>query len=542
MAYPLQESLRHAVQEYPNAVPVVVAAVSATMLYISWKAVQRAIINRFTALGDLENLGKPRSGRRLKGTTVIAGGSISGLLAARVASTHYEKVIVIESEQIVEDKPRTYVMQSLQLHTFLAFMIKALVKLYPDFTDQVRAGRGRVGYFIFPFWLGKYLRLDPETYDDVTCFVTRQSMENLIRRLTRERCANVEIWYKASVTGFETDNTRHIVSTQVRKGDGAVVNLDTALLLECSGPAVASRKWLSKNGFTPPVKKAYQPGVVYASAIFDMKKAWTINIDVIPTVGYLWGVRPAAGAARESGYVTRIEDNQILICAATWGGDEGLPRNVPELPDYFDRLPGWPEHRQLIRLLCETFSDTPLLIARPSPCHQIQWSSAVMPPNFAPIGDAVQKLNAQYGQGCCQSAMCVTTLDACVRREKGTAVSNDFSARYIKLLMGRITYLWDSSRLTDYGWSLTEPAPGESLKDGAFERYVQVRVIEAMSLDPKVTRHVYDGSAQACNHHLLEILNPRLLYWIIRLSLFGYPERGVPKYRLKPGASVKKQA
>jgi len=89
--------------------------------------------------------------------------------------------------------------------------------------------------------------------------------------------------------------------------------------------------------------------------------------------------------------------------------------------------------------------------------------------------------------------------------------------------------------LTDYGWDSTVVAPGETLKDGAFDRYLQERVIEAMTFDPKVTRHVYSGSAQVLNHHLLEVLNPRLLYWMIRLSIFGMPpDSKTPAYRTAP--------
>jgi hypothetical protein len=68
---------------------------SLVLLFVVWKIVRYQILSTFTAVPDLRYLRKSRSAPKLKGTCFIAGGSISGLLAASVASKHYEKVIMV---------------------------------------------------------------------------------------------------------------------------------------------------------------------------------------------------------------------------------------------------------------------------------------------------------------------------------------------------------------------------------------------------------------------------------------------------------------
>ncbi|KIJ23543.1 hypothetical protein M422DRAFT_127460, partial [Sphaerobolus stellatus SS14] len=72
-------------------------------LYLVYRAlawfIRRALVRRLTVLEDLPLLRKTRDlPQRIKGTAVICGGSISGLLTARICSDHFEKVLIVEPE------------------------------------------------------------------------------------------------------------------------------------------------------------------------------------------------------------------------------------------------------------------------------------------------------------------------------------------------------------------------------------------------------------------------------------------------------------
>jgi hypothetical protein len=85
-------------------------------------------------------------------------------------------------------------------------------------------------------------------------------METVLRKLVTERCQNVEIIYKASVTGVELTGNR-ISHAVVRQGENTK-KIECELFLDCTGPALGSVKWLPKVGYTTPKKITYDPGVV----------------------------------------------------------------------------------------------------------------------------------------------------------------------------------------------------------------------------------------------------------------------------------------
>ena len=60
---------------------------------------------RCTVLDELQNLGKPRKdGEKIRGTVVIAGGSLAGLWTSRVCAEHFERVLVIEPDLHIHTK------------------------------------------------------------------------------------------------------------------------------------------------------------------------------------------------------------------------------------------------------------------------------------------------------------------------------------------------------------------------------------------------------------------------------------------------------
>jgi hypothetical protein len=75
----------------------------------------------------------------------------AGLITARIFSTHFEKVIVVESETLSSpDQPRKNVQQYNQIHTILQYTHGVLSRLFPRLDEFVLAANGRCGPFSFP--------------------------------------------------------------------------------------------------------------------------------------------------------------------------------------------------------------------------------------------------------------------------------------------------------------------------------------------------------------------------------------------------------
>ena len=69
---------------------------------------------------------------------IVIGGSMAGLMAARVLADYFENVTILERDHI-EDHPSVHksIPQGNQLHALLAGGCQALSRLYPQFTETL---------------------------------------------------------------------------------------------------------------------------------------------------------------------------------------------------------------------------------------------------------------------------------------------------------------------------------------------------------------------------------------------------------------------
>ena len=76
--------------------------------------------------------------RTLAQRAAVVGGSIAGLLAARVLSEYFDEVVVLDSDEI-EDGPVVHksVPQGHHLHALLQGGLRVLSSFYPSFTDDL---------------------------------------------------------------------------------------------------------------------------------------------------------------------------------------------------------------------------------------------------------------------------------------------------------------------------------------------------------------------------------------------------------------------
>lgn len=77
-------------------------------------------------------------GKSLGENTVVIGGSIAGLMTARVLADHFEQVIVLERDHVAEE-PAAHksIPPGNHLHALLLSGQQVLSKLYPGFTDRL---------------------------------------------------------------------------------------------------------------------------------------------------------------------------------------------------------------------------------------------------------------------------------------------------------------------------------------------------------------------------------------------------------------------
>ncbi|KAG8918454.1 hypothetical protein FRC02_002364 [Tulasnella sp. 418] len=119
----------------------------------------KVLLPKFSAVNDLEEVGKVRTEPKLKGEAIVCGGSVAGLLAAAIAYNHYESVVIIEAEDGLvkggrtfpsEDQvrftpegiptsvnPRSRVMQYTSAHAFMPLCFRTLRRLFPSYDEEI---------------------------------------------------------------------------------------------------------------------------------------------------------------------------------------------------------------------------------------------------------------------------------------------------------------------------------------------------------------------------------------------------------------------
>ncbi|KAJ7031092.1 hypothetical protein C8F04DRAFT_879219, partial [Mycena alexandri] len=69
------------------------------VLLVSWRALRHYLLVKTNGCRNLPLLQNGRNpDKKIRGTVIVCGGSISGLLAARVCHNHFERVLIVEPE------------------------------------------------------------------------------------------------------------------------------------------------------------------------------------------------------------------------------------------------------------------------------------------------------------------------------------------------------------------------------------------------------------------------------------------------------------
>ncbi|KAF9061790.1 hypothetical protein BDP27DRAFT_1428557 [Rhodocollybia butyracea] len=466
---------------------------------LTWSILRWYLYKHYSGLPDIEKLDKARPGQRLDGTAVICGGSIAGLLAARVCHDFFERVIIVEPEEWLtsedgmrrfgreQEHKRSRVMQYRSLHGYQALFYKGLEKLFPDLKEQSRYS----GIPILPA-------------DRKSSF------------------AGTPITAPLSLTGvISDDDSRSISKVTVRGTDLQLRNLDAALVLDCTGVTRAGMKWLSQSGFGKSASEPRPDGKVLlqdAKISFDQKLNYsTLTCDVPPsilkrlpfppkynpdTAQYMF-LEDQQDKGRRMFMLMRMEGNGLLL----FGGEssdkqtkyeslDAFRSMLHEVVPYKDPIPDWVF--QIIDILEESeivFNYSHLRV--PGSTYIRYHKTVNLPNNFAALGDSVSSVDPVYGQGCTKVMLGAVALHTALSTglvPGSKELPPGFGQRFFKEHYDKTDIFWQTTRLIDYGIPCTEPLPGEDLESGQLVRWYLRRLQILAIKDEQAARVFWDGA------------------------------------------------
>ncbi|KAK0486200.1 hypothetical protein IW261DRAFT_1549089 [Armillaria novae-zelandiae] len=456
-------------------------------LYFSLLSVGRTyrckILREQTCLLDADNLGVRLAAGKIKGTAVICGGSVGGLIAARVCHDHFEQVVIVEPEAWLNSdshphhanskdqaNKRSRVMQYNSLHT-MGYIV--LSKLFLDLDEECKAS-ARI------FVSGNPIQAPTAEYGGSlpkTTYAGRAGLETLIRRLVLGRNYKNIRQITGTVTGVSRDEVdpQFLQSVTVRTTEGTI-NIPATLVVDCTGPAAAGIKWLGREGYgfadkytknqlpLDKLKISYDQKLHYSTLQFCVPPELGRRLPGLPVpydeCGVIYCLFTDSAKDHRVMYSQRVDGDFLQVAFLAWGECE-LPTTLEEV-------------KACARSLEVEDTMTCSRLAFPGSSY-IRYEKAVnLPSNWIALGDSVMRVNPIYGQGCTKAffgPLCLNTL-----LQNLTAIPRGFSKKYFDMHAAKIGPLWHATKTGDYAYPTTIPVAGETLAKGSWIRWYMKKI------------------------------------------------------------------
>lgn len=336
------------------------------------------------------------------GHAAVLGGSVAGLLAARVLSDTFATVTVYDRDDLpTSGGGRKGVPQGEHSHGLLARGGQILEELFPGFIRAL-ADQGAVPVDIQKdvVWLNDGLRIARVASDLHGIGVRRPTLEAYVRSRVAT-LPNVELKPRHEALGLLTSADRATV-TGVRVLDattGRQSEVAADLVVDATGRSNRGPTWLAEIGYDKPVEEHIDPETVYISWEHTRPAGGTDFSAVI--------IGPSPASPR--GGVAIACDGDRWMVTLLGVGDQVPPTDHEGFVAFAATLPGQEIH-QIVT------GSEPIGAAKklrlPTSVRRRYERLTRLPEGFIAFGDAICSFNPAYGQG-----MTVAAVEAAVLRD-----------------------------------------------------------------------------------------------------------------------------
>lgn len=363
-------------------------------------------------------------------SAVVIGGSIAGLLAARVLTHHFDRVTLVERDRLPsEPAPRPGVPQSLHVHALLTQGARILESLFPGITDELGAAGAPLVEWTSDWLFYAASGWSQRCHSDLASRAcSRVLLESTIRQRLRA-FDTLTLLEGYQVTGLCIDKAAARVTGIRLKGgdrpfqdpsqgpsqDAAIESLAADLVVDASGRNSPLPDWLQADGFPTPAETRVNSFLGYASRWYRPPTSFQPSDWKGITVAANPGDNPRGGV------LYPVEGDECssqrwIVTLAGIGGDypptddEGFLTYTRHLRDPI-----------LYDLLKDAEPISPIYSYRRTE-NRLRHYDALpsMPDGVVAIGDAVCAFNPVYGQGMTTAALGATVLDRCIAERMAT--------------------------------------------------------------------------------------------------------------------------
>jgi len=331
---------------------------------------------------------------------LVLGGSVAGLLAARVVSDHASEVVIVERDDLgTGPVTRRGVPQGNQVHGLLARGLEQIEALFPGITQEMfEDGAEIADPGVDCHWFVNGRAKPPSGIGQgVAC--TRPFLEwHLRRRVTALPGVRV---VRGRAEGL-TMAAGRVDGVALSGGEREGEQLGADLVVDCTGKATRIDAWLDAAGYPPPPQRRVNIGLGYASRFYARAPDERLG-------GARGVISITEDLDRPRGAVAfSVEGGRWLV---TLGGyDKDRPSSDPA--DFASRLESDPcialrqfAHRD------DMLSDV-TTYRYPTSVRRDFHRCPRLPGGVLAAGDSVASFNPIYGQGMTSAALHSATLAA----------------------------------------------------------------------------------------------------------------------------------
>lgn len=334
---------------------------------------------------------------------VVVGGSVAGLMAAFGAAEAFERVTIVERDELPDGaQPRKGVPQGRQPHACLPIGLAMISEFIPDLKEQlVQAGcpvLDEIRDIPYVSSEGWRLRID----GPVESVGFRRPLFEWVIRRNLLALSNIEV-RTGSVVGLEAENGT-VTGVRLQSGE----TLAAELVIDASGRGSQAPSWMEELGYEAPEEWHVRAYMGYASQLVRLPDG------ALPEGARGMAAMPFPG--HHTGGILFPQDDGLHMMLGV-----GMMKNYPPgereaLLDYLDQAPT-PVLGQVARL-SEPVSD--VATYRVNGNQLRRWDQLERRPDgFVVTGDAVASFNPIYAQGMSQAAQGGISLRDTLRNTAG---------------------------------------------------------------------------------------------------------------------------
>ncbi|MEV4704942.1 FAD-binding monooxygenase [Actinoplanes sp. NPDC049316] len=397
---------------------------------------------------------------------LVLGGSIAGLLAARVLADRYATVTIAERDRLPSAaEHRRGVPHGKHAHGLLPRGLQIMEELLPGLRGDLERGGGLIADILGNcrwYLNGRLLRQADAGLPALAA--SRPLIEGEIRRRVRA-LPNVTVLDGHDITGLcASADGRRITGAAISGAQPRTVEAD--LVVDATGRGTRTPRWLAELGFEPPVADRVSIGLAYTSCVYE-EPAGLFGDDVFVVTTRFPG-------QRRSSVMQRLEGGRVLVTLAGVLG-ERPPETPAAMPEYARTL-AVPDTYEMISRA--TPVSEPVPFRYPGYVRHRYENLTDLPAGLLVTGDAVCGFNPVYGQG-----MSIAAMNAYALREELEHGGEPDPYRYFAAVARDLEAPWRLAVGADLALpGVTGPALPESPLTGEYVGRLQLAAAEDAEL------------------------------------------------------------